>query len=332
MEARGHHVIGRARHQKARLVGNDAARAVLGLAEGPDGRSGQADEGRHLGVGCGQRLDRRPAGGMADGPELGGVDVVVEGTRRGVVLAPHEGDGRLEIVDVGRLLRGRGRATQDLGQVAAVVIGRGHDEAPRGQERREEGGLVPESGVAVTEHDQRVATRGHGDVRHPATRVGHGEPGRHQLLECRRQPGRYVVGGDGLAGDAGLGRRVPDLDRCAVRRQGERRLADAERAGTGEAVRAEVRHRGHHIAVHRCRARDVIRGGGRRPGGAGRRCADESQRGQQTGASPDNAGPDRAVATIHCAPPKRLSAACQSVETKRCAISHSSPTGTSRSR
>ena len=151
-----------------------------------------------LGSVAARRLDGRSARRVADGPDLCGVDVAMERTgRRMVLCVPMSVDGRLQIVDVGGLRRGGGRAAEDLGQVPAVVVGSGDDETPRGEERGEEGGLIAKAGVAVAEDDQGIATRRHRDAHHAAARVGHERIRRGSASGApARQPGRHVIGGD----------------------------------------------------------------------------------------------------------------------------------------
>ena len=223
---------------------------LLCLAERADRGARQADERGHPGVGGGQRLDGGAAGGVADRADESGVHVAVERARWRRVLRTHEGDGRLEVPDIGRRGRRSRGTAEDLGEVSAEVVGRGDDEAPGGQTGGEKGRLVPEAGVAVAEHHERVAARSDRYAAHSSARVADREPGGDQLLQGGRQPTGDVVRRLGLSGDARPGGRIPHLHGRTVCRQRQRRLADAEGPGPGEAGRPQVRDGRHGVAVH----------------------------------------------------------------------------------
>ena len=165
---------------------DDAAGAVLLLAERADRGAGQPDEGRDLGSVAASASTAAPPAEWPTAP----TSLVSTWPWNGLDVAAFSGAMRVIVAsrscDVGRLLGGARRAAEDLGQVSAVVIGRGHDEAPRGEASGEEGRLVAEAGVAVAEHDEGVAAGGDGDSPHPAARIGHGETCGDQLLQSRR--------------------------------------------------------------------------------------------------------------------------------------------------
>ena len=241
-----HDAVDRPGHEQARLV--RVRRAVAWAAGGQRDVPGDPRIG-----GCGEH--RPPTRGVADGADAGDIDVATEAIAGGRVGRGQQVERGEQFVDRGGGISGR-RATEDVVQVPAGVLGCGDDHAPRGEVAGEEGRLLADAGVAVGEQHERERPVGHRCVARPGERVARGEVGGQQLAHRRRHGIAHVVAD--LAGRC-HGCRVPHLDGRPVR-QGERRDADGVRAGVGErdrwgGGRGDRGGRGRRRRRRRCRDR-----------------------------------------------------------------------------